>query len=449
MATLAAAGTATVLTTSDSDHSTLFTSLLNDGKLAPHKCNAGAIQRRGFGPTDQHYPQLSRGISPYSKADPLTPQELQDMCLRELSRVRDYFGARPVYWAPSGGDDGTVEANDQDTSSQLIGSLTIPDIAPKDAVASFPSETLDQICLEAGLDAPEDTLHRTHTTCTVVSENALIPLQHNSEGATTTTVLAGSMIWIIWPPTAHNLNVLQAAYEAFAPNCNEAALDVTHNLEGGIVLTQIEGEALRIPPYCPIMGLSLHTSVLATNSTTTVSNFIAMLQRAPLLKAWFRTEIDGKRKQNEFNNRLLKWLDLLLNGEMDMDTKQLDRTLKLQLASDGPLRHLLNVWDGIKDDIAGLLGPADAKVLADIWAAFLIESRGRECSICGVTIRNKMRLMRGHFVERHWVGDMGKKRMDSAGFEDEGDARGDLGMPDVVATVEGMEQADAPCVDVG
>ncbi|KAH9865256.1 hypothetical protein IAQ61_009203 [Plenodomus lingam] len=428
---------------SESNHTTLFTSLLNDGKLAPHKCNIRAVQRHKFGPTEDHYPQLSREMSPYSKADFLTPQELQDMCLRELSRVRDYFGSRPVYWAPSSHVDGTVEANDQDPSLQLIQSLTDPDIEAKDAVASFPSETLDQICLEADLATADDVLHTTHTTCTVISNETLIPLQHSSEGTTTTTVLAGSMIWIIWPPTTHNLNILRATYEEFALECKEEALDATRDLEGGIVLTQIEGESLRIPPYCPMMGLSLHTSVLATNSTTTISNFISMLQKAPLLKAWFRTETDGKRKQADFSNRMLNSLDLLLNGDEDPESENLARLLKFHDSNNGPLQDLLRVWDAIKNDVADLLGPADALVLADIWGDFLIESKGRECRICGVKIKNKLRLMRGHFLKRHWVRGVGKKRMDSAGVDDGGMVSGDASMEDVLASVESGGQDGA------
>ncbi|KAF2847185.1 hypothetical protein T440DRAFT_540084 [Plenodomus tracheiphilus IPT5] len=436
MASLAAAGTATALNMSKSEHITLFTSLLHSGKLAPHKCNAGATQRRGFGPTEDHYPQLSREMSPYSNADPFSLQELQDMSLHELSRARDYFGGRPVYWAPSDNDNGTVEANEQNPSLQLIRSLTDPDIIAQDAITSFPSETLDQMCMEANLALPEDTLHISHTTCTIISKDTLIPLQHSNEGTTATTVLAGSIIWIIWPPTTHNLDILQAAYEAFAPECNEATLEITSELTGGIVLTQIEGEGLRIPPYCPMIGLTLHTSVLATNSTTTIADFIYMLSKARLLKAWFRTEIDGKNKQTEFNKRLLKCFGLLLNGETNPEDPELSAAFKLPMAENGPLQDLLTVWEIIKDGLAELLGPADASVLADIWADFLIDAKGRECRICGVKISNKMRLMRGHFWEKHWVREDGKKRIDSPNFDDEVDVRGVGGLEGVVATTE-------------
>ncbi|KAI8934983.1 hypothetical protein NX059_008649 [Plenodomus lindquistii] len=440
MAMLAAADTTTALNKSGSNHTTLFKALLDDNKLAPHKCNAGAVQRRGFGPTDAHYPQLSREIAPYSKSDPLTLQELQDMCLRELSRVRDYFGDRPIYWAPSGDDEDASEANGQGLTLQLIRSLTDPDIIAKDAVACFPSEALDQICIDADLAPPDDILHTSHATCTIISKDTLIPLQHSNEGTTTVTVLVGSMIWIIWPPTLRNLNILQTAYEAFAPECKKAALDVTRDLEGGIVLQQIEGEGLRIPPYCPMMGLPLHTSVLATTSTTTVGNFISMLQKAPLLKAWFRTEIDGKRKQSEFVNRMLNCLDLLLNGEMDPDSERFDMTLALPRDGSGPLNDLLTAWDNIKDGLAELLGPADATALADIWADFLIDAKGRECRICGWITRNKLRMMRGHFVEQHWVKEKGKKRMDSAAFDDQMEGQESDGAVDMVASIEGAAQ---------
>ncbi|KAF1851992.1 uncharacterized protein K460DRAFT_362764 [Cucurbitaria berberidis CBS 394.84] len=203
------------------------------------------------------------------------------------------------------------------------------------------------------------------------------------------------------------------AYESFSEDFDKAKLDVTHELEGGIIFVQNEGECLCIPPFCPMMSFATKTSVLGTYSTITYDNYISMLRKLPLLKAWFTTELAGERKQSEFNCAMLKALDLMLNGEIDPEAGEFDDTYKLSFTENGLLRTLLCTWDEVKDDVVALIGPMDAKVMKDIWSAFLIESKGRECKICGKTIRNKQKLMRKHFVDNHWPKQKVTERIDS------------------------------------
>jgi hypothetical protein len=124
-----------------------------------------------------------------------------------------------------------------------------------------------------------------------------------------------------------------------------------------------------------------------------------MLQKLPLLRAWFQTELDGDRKQKEFNAAILIYLDVVLNGEREDEERD---ALKLSLIKDGPLYTLLTLWDAIKDDLASMMGPADAEAMVRTWEVFLVKAVGRECKICHTQIRNKQKLMKTHFVDNHW-----------------------------------------------
>lgn len=118
---------------------------------------------------------------------------------------------------------------------------------------------------------------------------------------------------------------------------------------------------------------------------------------------------------------MLKTLDKMLNGEIDPASKDVNMSHKLPLTpNDGPLHALLSSWDDVKGDVAAILSTADKKVVKDIWARFLIREKGRECKICGKVIRNKMKLMRKHFLDVHWPmeekekgKDKGEGRVDS------------------------------------
>jgi len=130
--------------------------------------------------------------------------------------------------------------------------------------------------------------------CSVFPRDTLIPLQHHNETTSSSTLLIGSIVWIIWPPTEVNLGTLRRTYDAFSVDYAEENLDVTNQLVGGLVSVQSAGEGLRIPPYCILLGLTTENSVLAKYSTLSVIQFMAMLRRIPFLESWWKSEINGE-----------------------------------------------------------------------------------------------------------------------------------------------------------
>ncbi|KAH8730381.1 hypothetical protein GQ44DRAFT_823135 [Phaeosphaeriaceae sp. PMI808] len=400
-------GVRTALKLSGTEHAATLTKLVDSGKLVPYKSKEGARQR--FGLEDGDYPSLGKKQSPASLRDIFSPKKLQEMCLRDLPEAREYFGSRLNYFFQSDPADNSAETEQIDAGTRTILNLTNTDPETTQTIVTFPSETLEQLCAK-DWEPPENHLRASVTTCTVLPDNTLLPLYHSNEGTTVVTLLTGSLIWIIWPSTSHNLRTLQTAYEGYTENVDETTLDVAHDLEGGMTFVQGEGDGLRIPPLCPIICLSTKTTVLATYSEITVDDFLDLLPKLSLLNAWFQTERDGRRKQAEFNVAFLRHLDLMLNGDPD-DEEQ--NRCKLNHDKGGLLDALLKMWDDVKEDVAALMGPADRLTMEKIWETFLIGVKGRECRICGKRISNKQRLMKAHFVANHWSKAKEAKRVDS------------------------------------
>jgi hypothetical protein len=294
--------------------------------------------------------------------------------------------------------------------------LIDPDLDSTATVATFPSEVLNELCDE-GQESLQSLLRTTMTTCTVLPSDTLLPMHHSNEGTTITTLLSGSIVWIIWPPTSKNIRSLQTAYEILAEG-SDVEPNTATDFEGGMILVQTEGDGLRIPPHSVMMALATSTSVLATYSEVTVENFITMLQNLPLLKTWFQTELDGYRKQSEFTASILRHLDLLLNGSPDEEANEDSEVMifdhpNLSRAKGGSLDTLFTTWDHVKNELAAMMGPADHETMENIWQAFLIDFVGRECRICGKHIWNKEKLMKKHFIESHWSKFHKTKRHDS------------------------------------
>jgi hypothetical protein len=295
----------------------------------------------------------------------------------------------------------SLDAEYEDPDLELLNSLAKADNNVESVVLSFPSPSLDEICGDAKVEY-DNVLRESMTTATILPRDTLLSLQHSNEGTTFTTLLSGAVAWFIWPPTSHNLNILKNCYENFAESFDSTNLNVTGEFKGGVCLIQTVGEALRIPPFCPMICLSLEASVLATYSIVTVSQLAGMLRRLPLLLAWFKTEIDGERKKQEFTAALLPQFDAILQGSFE--TADLKKH-KYPYLVEGPLHSLLHNWDEIKHAVASTLDATEAERVKTMWKKFLHKAKGPECWICGESISNKLSNMRKHFESTHWPAD--------------------------------------------
>lgn len=383
-----------VLDQSDSKHTPILISLMENGKNHPYACKPAV--RLAFGPNENDFPGLGKKLSPFGAKQLPSLEDLQIILIDDVRATQNQYGD-PMMSTAQGKATAASRIHD-DPDLELLNNLASSNHNTRDIVLSFPSPLLDDICGDAKFDY-DNVLRESMTTATVLHGSTLLPLQHSNEGFTYTTLLSGAVAWIIWPPTEHNLGRLQQSYEAFARMSDGTKLDVADELEGGVCLVQTVGDAIRVPPFCPIMCLSLQTSVLATHSIVTISEFVDILHKLSLLQAWFKTETHGERKKTEFTAALLEHLSSILQGSFE--STDLKRH-KYPYLREGPLRALLHSWDGAKSKVADILDPADAERVKLMWVSFLRNASGRECWICGESIYNKLRLMREHFEAKHW-----------------------------------------------
>jgi hypothetical protein len=403
----------TALNLNNHGHASTFIALMDENKFSPYKSKEFARQRLGSKGAD--YPTLGRKQVPKGLRKHHSTKELQNMCLRDLQEARDHFGDQLTYFTQPSPANQLKGKDQEDAGMQVINTLVDPDFGGSAMIVTFPSDTLDQLCVEQW-EAPPNLLRATLTTCTVLPNDTLLPMHHSNEGTMTTTLLSGFIVWIIWPPTENNHRSLQTAYENLAAGKDDE-IGSQIDFEGGMIFVQTEGDGLRIPPHSVMMALTTSTAVLATYSEVTVENFISMFQKLPLLRAWFQTELDGDRKQAEFNASILRHLDILLNGNPDEEDNEdsalmLSDPLKLPRTKGGILDTLLRTWDHAKNDLATVMGPADHETMENIWEAFLVDVTSLECRICGKHIQKKEKLMKEHFIGSHWTTLPETKRYD-------------------------------------
>ncbi|KAF2624174.1 hypothetical protein BU25DRAFT_310885, partial [Macroventuria anomochaeta] len=377
-----------------SENTPLFISLTDNGKNRAYGCKPAS--RLVFGPNESDFPGLGKKLSPFEANKFPSLEDLQRLLIDDLHTARKQNVSNSDHVLQLA--EGAAQTDDDDEELKLLNGLTDADREASSAVLSFPSPSLDNICGDAKVEY-DNVLRESMTMAAVLPRSTLLSLQHSNEGTTFTTLLSGAIAWIIWPPTEHNINILQSSYEAFAEGFDSTKMCVAGELKGGVCLVQTVGEAIRIPPFCPMMCLSLEASVLATYTVVTASQLADMLRKLPLLLAWFKTETDGERKKTHFIAALLPHLSSILQGSFESTDLKKHKYPYLQ---EGPLHSLLVGWDKIKHAVVSILEPAEAERVTVMWEEFLRKARGRDCWICGKSISNKLRDMRKHFEAKHW-----------------------------------------------
>lgn len=380
------------LNKADSQHTPLFISLTKNGKNRPF--DGKPAGRLPFGPQQNDFPSLGKKQSPFAGKNLPSLEDLQQLLIADLRSSQQRRNEESNDITQPGANESQTDADQLKQLESLAGDQT----DTSGIVLSFSSPSLDDVCGDEKVTY-DHVVSESMTEATVLPRDTLLSLQHSNEGTTFTTLLSGSVAWIIWPPTKSNLDILQSSYSAFTEGFDGSKMNVSSELRDGVSLVQTVGDAIRLPPFCPMLCLSLKPSILATYFVLKATQLVDVLHKIPLLLEWWKTEIDGERKKKEFIAALLDGISNVLRGNYEPDNL---RDFEYPYAQEGPLLTLLQSWDEVKHAVAGVLEPAETERMMAIWTDFLSKAKGRKCWICGKTVSNKLKDMPRHFETKHW-----------------------------------------------
>jgi hypothetical protein len=370
-----------------------------------------------FGPHELYAPRLGRQFSPFadpfSATDPLpSVEKLKEILLQELdayteTNIQQAKDKDPniamIYFPPQ-----ETAALDRAAATELINRITdpTPDVAynSEGAIVHLPSPTLEAMSKDRKrLVKLTDAMYEVSMSCTVLPRGHVLQLQHHNEAFIFSTLMTGALAWLIWPPNTHNLGVLEHAYDAFAVSFDGEKMDVAAELQGGVMVMQKKGEALRCPPLCPVMAIAIDSVVMARYSIVTTSSLMSMCETAiPLYRAWWKTEMYSEAKQKAFATALLDCMTQILNGDFDylIDVKN----VRYPVTQEGPLRSLITSWDGMKENVLGIMDEETSAKLQRAWITLMNGTQTMKCIICGAQCRReKKRNRQVHFEKMHWL----------------------------------------------
>jgi hypothetical protein len=262
--------------------------------------------------------------------------------------------------------------------NQLISNIADKSYTARGYIPGIVTWILVRWCESAGgLKKFPHTMDTIPLLCSVLPAGYHFWLRHSSQSKSIRTLLTGKMVWIVWPPTQQNLYLLEPWYAADTTDLNEdraweAMATVACNLRNGEAFVQRPGEAFTAPPFSPIMGLALETSVIARHDVTTYDTFLSSLDKIPLFEAWAKgqKESDTERYRIGYACYIIKCFGQILAGKYD-DALSLER-LEYPLKKPSAILEALKKWHGIRSNVFRLLtGDRQMNLLLHLWTGLL------------------------------------------------------------------------------
>lgn len=184
---------------------------------------------------------------------------------------------------------------------------------------------------------------------------------HHDDGIVISTLAGGAKLWVVYPPTTHNISSLARFYS----NPNALFENSFSTFQNGILVVQRDGQTLYIPPNCPHFVFTLSSCILFGCEITPPSIFVGRIKSLHATVASARSS--GTKKLEEYLLSFIRGLEAAL-----MDITSVD--------------PVLNAWVQEADYIGSVFttdGKAVLACLENVWRKFFRTTSLTSCPACG------------------------------------------------------------------
>ena len=288
----------------------------------------------------------------------------------------------------------------------LVEHLEDQQFAPYATTLTFRSPVIDR-CLRLfqGENEASSTLTRSSIdTTSIMSCGALLPLEASALMSTSTIhVITGVRVYIVYPPTPHNLTTLNKYLIDLAGDIAPNYASVCHELENGIAFVQRAGQAVTIPPCCPTVVFATKTSAAVTVRSRCVEDLPLRLEHLDILMAQIVSiQIICRQTPEEsleyHTTQLYKDMTTVLRA---LEPSGANRALLVALGA---------MWEREHSRFRGLVESHVEKSLKEhirrniprVWSLAVQNQGLRHCPVCKVSIEGRGVVFLTHFRTEHW-----------------------------------------------
>jgi hypothetical protein len=346
-----------------------------------------------FGPTMWDAPLLAGPeVSPWQ-----VPPSLDSLrCI-----VKEEMRNKRVNIIPSS----PTKNEDEKVALQLLDHLEDPNYSISGSIHNLTSPLLTQ-SLTGGSQSLKGWEHTGILEVTLLIVNVMparggYDLDH-CEGYMLNTLLSGTRVWIVYPPTESNLHSLCEKWEALAKSDEYWSIPYWKQMDSGIAIIQHPGQTLHIPPFCPYLVCSLETSISAEYWIITAKKLPLRLQNTRLVVAQNSCEPSTVRQ-----SKLIQSADSVYSALHMILSEAVDKFDHVQT-----IIKICRVWAEAKDDVLAMCeaieDPAISVAMGNkfkgTWIQFLEQKmkKSGSCRLCQLQIKGTGLSLAEHFHQAHW-----------------------------------------------
>lgn len=291
------------------------------------------------------------------------------------------------------------EQEDYSSRKTLLQNVTSPLFyTGKNEYITLPCRHLDEITERTLSPAASDA---SSMACDIMSAGGL--RQSLTSEHEVSILMTGTRVWIMYPPTVHNLKLFKRVFllEQMSPRTAE----LSAKLEGGLIYLQTPGETVVTPPRCCLIVISIQASVAAFYDVRLKCETPEQLPvPSSIAEALSSEQTDESRE--EFLCSYSERLHDILNNTVPSVYNTTQR-----------IEEIIETWDDEKEGLRALCnslpdGDEWADMFARLWADYAIGQVDiLACALCDdafdariwtATSQGKLKLLEDHFLKAHW-----------------------------------------------
>ncbi|KAF2655976.1 hypothetical protein K491DRAFT_778379 [Lophiostoma macrostomum CBS 122681] len=286
-------------------------------------------------------------------------------------------------------------------ATNLVQNLNDPKyVGEGGALHSIKSQALDQSAVFQSWDS-DGMLGRSEMNLTALPAGDSNDLDYR-DCWTLSTLLQGTMSWMIMAPTPENLELLRDKLQKDTNGEETNSWEYLEHMQGAVAFIQRPGQMVYIPPCCPYAMLTIETCVSAAYRMATAKKFSMSLQNIPLFmqRVLYDTSEVQEIKFTEKADKLQEALDAILTNSLPAyDAKNV-------------IIQICRMWDDVKDDYRNLCeaikdkdtSTAIQNRIKETFTRFLVAKgkKSAKCRLCGIAKKTFDRGYAEHFAGAHW-----------------------------------------------
>lgn len=300
---------------------------------------------------------------------------------------------------------------DAQAASHLLHNIHVPLYSERGAIINLRSPTFESLFTKKPEWGADGLVGQSDMHMTITPAHEVLDLAYH-DYFYLSTLLSGSKVWIVYPPSKENFASLTEAYEQLqGATYGSTFLKISSRLRHGIVIVQQAGQTLLLPPFWAHIVFCPETTVSGGHLITTAIKFPERLLHLELYQTVLSIWPDRVKQQCE----LLRYLETMAVHMRMVIGEEMQYSDHINV-----IKGVCGAWREQHAQFAAMCKAIEDKddrhrvalIVITAWTNFLESRRKKKpvCRLCNVRIEHMTqkpgetphKILMRHFMVQHF-----------------------------------------------